>query len=188
MAIHASKLRYAPQRGVSCTPASIFYANAVLSRSTPAVCSDRAMNAIMAYAWAVYVQIRKSVVARFLQQHEVLEFVKMPRDISFREMYAGWNREFVNDVKGCIHFQDLLKLLSPNTAVVMTAGDHTTALVEECGTAFFFDPLVAEVSAVNSIDDLLRRLKASHANMDVMTLSVLTYEAPTAPLTRQSCG
>ena len=167
---------YQPQTGTSCTVVSIFYAYAVLARATHPICCETVMKEIMHAAWHVWRQISVAVANTFLQQNEVFSFLKRPSNISVCEMYLVLDSDIAQEFDECIHFDSVTSFVCENRAIVMTAGEHTSALVLRDAILYFFDPLGAVVCEVQGRDDLLKILRQSHGDFEVMTLSLLTVQ------------
>ena len=167
---------YQPQTGTSCTAVSIFYAYAVLARAIHPICCETVMKEIMHAAWHVWRQISDAVANTFLQQDEVFNFLRRPSNISVCEMYLVFNSDVAKEFDQCIHFDSITSFVCENRAMVMTAGEHTLALVSKDAILYFFDPLGAVVREVQGRDDLLKILRQSHGDFEVMTLSLLTVQ------------
>jgi len=177
--------RYSPQKGSSCTPTAIFYAYSVLTGAMSPVCPENVMQTVMDAAWGLYRLICARVRQSFLQQHEVLQSVSKPANISISERYVTKSKDLVTELAHgdkrhscCLRFEEIFALASDDTALILTGSNHTTAVVNRGDCVYFFDSLPAAVYEVASSDELLNLLQMSHGRCYCMTLTVLTLTKP----------
>ena len=143
------------------------------------------MQTVMDAAWGLYRLICARVRHSFLQQHEVLQSVSKPANISISERYVTKNKDLVTepahgakDDGCCLRFEEIFALASTDTALILTGSNHTTAVVNRGRGVYFFDSLPASVYEVATSDELLVLLQMSHGRCYCMTLTVLTVDKP----------
>lgn len=168
------EVRYPPQRGLSCCPCCILYCLAVLSDTTVTLCPRDVMDAILGAAWETYEAVRNRSGHTLLQQHEVLAALYLPPSIAIRELYGTAQRELASADAQSVFIGDLHTLLREQSALVLTALDHTTCLVRAHGDLVAFDPLVAAVTRLRGAEDVQRYVQEKYPGCKEMTISQLS--------------
>ena len=173
--------KYHPQRGSSCTPACLLYAFSVATKTAEPICPAEVMECILSTAFEMYQKLMVPGV-NFLQQHEVLESIHVPQNIVAKEKYATWDANFAREMNGDVEVvtvQEIFDIACDNLAVVITAGNNTTALVRATDdkSVYYFDPLGATVSMIETNKDFLTAVSSGHPGSDCMTLTVLSSRA-----------
>jgi hypothetical protein len=165
------EVRYPPQRGLSCCPCCILYCLAVLSDTTVTLCPRDVMDAILDVAWETYETVRARSGHTLLQQHEVLAALRLPPSIAIREIYGTAQRELASTDARSVYIGDLHGFLRNQSALVLTALDHTTCLVRAHGDLVAFDPLVAAVTRLRGAEDVQRYVAQKYPGCKEMTIS-----------------
>ena len=161
---------YERQRDMTCTPACAMYCMVLLKTDIPALCEGAVMQSIMRSASEVYEKMPRAQHETILQQHEVIEFVDHRREFVTSELFATNGQDISGFPSEVIDVTQLLSTIPAGQCLLLTAGNHTTALVNKDGY-FHFDPLVASVQAISNNAELLPALRHSHGKFLEMTVT-----------------
>ena len=156
--------KYARQKGLSCTPCAIMYSLCVLIKQLQPICGQEVMEIIMQTASELYEDLKTQTGETILQQHEVLQNLKMTEFVQHEEIYFYGQANTENDLPGCFHIDKLFDMIKNESAMILTSSvtHHTTALIKRHDVLYFFDPLVASVEEIDTAKTLKAKLCTRH--------------------------
>jgi len=163
-----------------CTTAAVYWALSCVCQIVHPLCSVPQMKLLMKTSAATHSKIldkRPAGLAETLQQHEVLRCIERPCSLRAVELY-GYCSEKKDDMAAFLHLSDIFELVQPGESLLLTGGEHTTALHRDTGgVLFLYDSLPARVCAQQSVSALTTALLAAHRNMDQFTVTHLHQRA-----------
>lgn len=135
------------------------------------------MSAIMQGAWELYQRVSEDVGQTLLQHHEVISALSLHAFVDIEELYGTSIQNLVCAEMKFHLIDDLRDLLKNDTALIMTAQDRTTCLVQTDGEIFAFDPHIATVTHLHNKIDVQKYVSHKYPNCIEMTLSLFSVKS-----------
>ena len=151
--------------GLMCTAVAAQWVRNCFRGMQP-MCTTQQMEAIM----------RKGLDKCMLTQDEALESIGLTIGLARREIFGAANEEHLpRGSADCVSFYSLPAEITPNSGMLFTSRNHTSAVFcDAAGTFFVFDSGVASIQRV-SVDDLVAALDAAHYKVVDFSATLLSF-------------